>query len=186
MTNKPGNDQIPTSRVWEQRFHRPWGKTNGWMFYISRPTLEMLRKPGKEGKLVHDTLKQAVEKFLSPEGPGYTPASAYRSDQFTVKTEAFDIEKQKSYATISFPFDIRDEVKHKLGVILHVGIPRHEKDAIAKTLLVDLEEENKFPSMFDGDFRERIISKLDDLNKNSKQTNQNKHLEFDFLYWRFH
>ena len=94
-------------------------QTNDWIFYVSRPTLEMLRKPGKEGLATYTAVKETIEKFL----PRHPSSANYRADvePFTIGTLPCENKDHSLFCTLSYPFDIRDEIDNKLGVVLHVS-----------------------------------------------------------------
>ena len=135
-------NQIPISKIWETRFHLS-PQTNDWIFYVSRPTLEMLRKPGKEGLATYTAVKETIEKFL----PRHPSSANYRADvePFTIGTLPCENKDHSLFCTLSYPFDIRDEIDNKLGVVLHVS----ESDGFnAKP--VNIETGDNYPSMFGG------------------------------------
>lgn len=142
--------------VWNTRYHRSGPdpktrQTKEWIFYISRPGLELLRKTDTAGKLAYKTLKKTVEEFLKNEGPatGYTLP-------FTIKTNpSIKENKYQVYATLAYPFDVKDEVKGKKGVLIHLG----EGEAVFKEQQIDSERSN-YPSMFESKFKETFIQAL--------------------------
>ena len=87
------------------------------MFYVSRPTLEKLRKTGSDGALYYDLLKEAVSDFLDDSA---IPKSNLYDGDFVIKTKLSEL-KPDHYATIAYPFDISSEVDDKFGVVLHLG-----------------------------------------------------------------
>ena len=152
-------NQIPISKIWETRFHLS-PQTNDWIFYVSRPTLEMLRKPGKEGLATYTAVKETIEKFL----PRHPSSANYRADvePFTIGTLPCENKDHSLFCTLSYPFDIRDEIDNKLGVVLHVS----ESDGFnAKP--VNIETGDNYPSMFDEGFMDKLRQELEGLENNN-------------------
>jgi hypothetical protein len=160
--------QPSVALAWETRFHRtpPNGEspTNDWIFYISRPTLESLRRADKEGKLAFRTIKRAVEGFIQ-EQPN---ARAYENE-YIVETKLYDQisgprDTTIPYITFAYPFDISDEVRgsmsrSKLGVYVHYGkISESDKDT-SNDASIRLEGV-KGASMFDVQFLNRLAGQL--------------------------
>ena len=149
------------SDIWSRRFHQEAGRTKNWVFYISRPTLELLRKPGSEGRNAYHAVKMAVEAFLDKQ----PDANAFNvSNSFSINTSTFDVEHTEMYCTLSFPFDIRDEITNKLGVVIHAAEANQTEGKKVK-----LSHGDNFPSMFDKDFTERLRKELVKLPNNTTE-----------------
>ena len=142
---------IPVAKVWASRFHQKSGDTNDWIFYVSRPTLEKLRKPDKEGRAFYQTTKEVVDAFLA----AHQNANGF-DGPFSIGTKGgYQHSNKELYATLSYPFDIRDEVDNKKGVVIHVG-----ESAFTEEKKLTFNSEGNYPSMFDEDFIDTIKEQL--------------------------
>ena len=144
------------SKVWGERFHRRSSKDNSptkdWIFYISRPTLERLRKPDKNGTSVR-LLRKLVKEFLAKDENN---SSAEFDGLFSIETRPHE---EGQYSTFCYPFDINDEIDNKLGVLIHLG---HEDVDNVLQKSVTFEEFGSYPTMFDKTSEETIAKKLGD------------------------
>ena len=151
--------QFTISKVWGERFHRRSSKvespTKDWIFYISRPTLERLRKPEKDGNTVK-LLRRLVQEFLDKKEH---ESSANFQGLFSIETTPHN----GQYSTLCYPFDINDEIDDKLGVLIHLG---EDKENIVKHESVTFEEFDNYPTMFDKNSDEVITTKLGGENNN--------------------
>ena len=151
---------IPVAKVWASRFHQRSGATDDWIFYISRPTLEKLRKPDKEGQAFYNTTKEVVDAFLA----AHQNANGF-DGPFSIGTKGgYQHFNKELYATLSYPFDIRDEIDNKKGVVIHVGESAFTEE---KKLTFNLED--NYPSMFDEGF---IGAIKEQLRQESKDTDE--------------
>ena len=116
------------------------------MFYISRPTLEKLRKTGTDGARYYELLKETVKNFLDDHT---LPKNSQSYDgDFFIQTK---LSKQSPghFATVAYPFDISSEVDKKYGVVLHLGDGRGEaEEEILK--LDKITGRSEYYSMFDS------------------------------------
>ena len=134
---------IPVAKVWASRFHQRSGATDDWIFYISRPTLEKLRKPDKEGQAFYNTTKEVVDAFLA----AHQNANGF-DGPFSIGTKGgYQHFNKELYATLSYPFDIRDEIDNKKGVVIHVG-----ESAFTEEKKLTFNLEGNYPSMFNEGF----------------------------------
>lgn len=149
--------EIRIADVWDTRFHRKNGPTyeKGWMFYVSRPTLEKLRKTKDEGALYHELLKEAVSNFLNDSA---IPKSNLYDGDFVIETKLSN-HKSDHYATIAYPFDISSEVDNKLGVVLHLGDGKHEASE-GEWTLPKISGRSEYHSMFDPKLHSTIKEQL--------------------------
>lgn len=171
-------NEIPISKIWAARFHLST-QTNDWVFYVSRPTLEMLRKPGSEGNATYKAVKETIEKFLS-EHPSSTNFQA-DVKPFKIKTSRCDVKEDRLYCTLSYPFDIRDEIDNKLGVVLHVSDSTGDDAEPLK-----IETGDNYPSMFDKEFMRLLRGKLENLpNNNHGKINPPGVVEADPMWREF-
>lgn len=134
--------------VWETRFHRGSPNvervTKEWIFYISRPGLELLRKTNDAGIQAYGQLRTTVQQFLETNGN----ALDYNGP-FTIQTTpSFSSNKTSVYSTLVYPFDVQDEVQGKRGVVIHLG----EGDAKDFKSTPEFQRDG-IPSMFDQKFR---------------------------------
>ena len=165
--------QFTIAKVWGERFHRRSSKlespTKDWIFYISRPTLEDLRKPDKDGLTVN-LLRTIVQEFIEQ-----NPTSGRYDGDFIIKTEPRDTKDsdEKKYATICYPFDISDEVDDKKGVLIHIG--EDDTDGQISSKSVSGFDFSNYPKMFDFENKEKIKQKLMDSegNEESKSDHPN-------------
>jgi hypothetical protein len=63
--------------IWETRFHRQDLKTGDiptkdWIFYLTRPGLEFMRRPDNEGKIAYELVRDEVKSFLAGEAANAT------------------------------------------------------------------------------------------------------------------
>ena len=148
ITNGGGFLAIRIANIWDTRFHRKGARwdTKGWMFYISRPTLEKLRKTGTDGARYYELLKETVKNFLDDHT---LPKNSQSYDgDFFIQTK---LSKQSPghFATVAYPFDISSEVDKKYGVVLHLGDGRGEaEEEILK--LDKITGRSEYYSMFDS------------------------------------
>ena len=163
------------SKIWSERFHRrklgenkkTYSPTNDWIFYISRPTLEALRKPDKDGKTVH-RVRTIVQEFLEANSNALA-----HEDPFIIKTQPFVdntdndnlLTNLHSYYTLCYPFDISDEVDNKRGVLIHLG--QAEGPVSSQVSLNDFDG---FPSMFNEESKVAVRNALQ-TKDNSKHPN---------------
>jgi len=147
------SDGFTISKIWSERFHRrqlgddkeTYVPTEDWIFYISRPTLEALRKPDKDGKTVK-RVRRIVQEFLRS-----NPNALSQEGPFIIKTEPIaqepnhddSLAAMQPYFTICYPFDITDEVDKKRGVLIHLGDAEDPKED--QVILTDF---GGIPSMF--------------------------------------
>lgn len=145
--------QFTISKVWGERFHRRSSKINSptkdWIFYISRPTLERLRKPDKDGTSVR-LLRNLVKEFLNKKE--HTSSADFQGS-FSIETKPHN----GQYSTFCYPFDINDEIDDKLGVLIHLG---EDNENNVKQGSVTFEEFENYPTMFDKNSEEAITRKL--------------------------
>lgn len=150
------------AQVWETRFHRLKdgdSPTKNWVFFISRPTLEALRRADHEGKKAFITIKQQIEVFLD-EQPS---ALQFRGD-FSVQTHVGKGRDPAStpYVSFAYPFDVSEELRArgshgKLGVYVHYGISSTSDIVEEDNVSIPL----KKASMFDKAFISEIEEKLE-------------------------
>ena len=156
--------EIPISKIWATRFHQNSEpgvcQTNDWVFYVSRPTLELLRKPGREGKAAYQAIKSVVKDFLEKNS-----TSIGFSDPFSVRTTTgHRHDSTEVYCTLSYPFDIRDEIDNKLGVVIHAAIASEARED-----QIQLSIEDRYPSMFDAEFNSRLEAELSKRSSNDTE-----------------
>ena len=148
--------------MWNTRFHRKDAEgacqTKDWIFFISRPTLETLRKTDQEGKIAHEILKNRVEAFLA-EGGDASPGDAHAySGNFKLKTytdprqNAPSSTEERWYCTVAYPFDISNEVQNKVGVVFHIGNASESRSAEREFATYD--QKSGYPNMFDRAFQQ--------------------------------
>ena len=141
---------FPTiSSLWEDRFHRKDVKETGWVFYISRPGLELLRKSDENGENAYKLIHKVVSNFLKEHQP-----STVQEGKFILETKTND--DSPMYATLAYPFNIKEEVKGKRGIVIHIGEGKKTKKNTP--ILHDVEG---FPSMFDPSFQNSLKYKLE-------------------------
>lgn len=113
-------DPIPQyiAEFWADRFHRNEEKTKKWMFFVSRPTFELLRRTDKKGRQAYLDIKEFVTKFIDDtREPNNRTSLKYN----TQKTGQDD--NGYRYATAVYPFNLsRESFKPKIGVIIHLGV----------------------------------------------------------------
>ena len=144
--------------LWNTRFHRGLtGErlTKEWIFYISRPGLELLRKTDDAGKQAHEQLRATVRQFLMETGD----ARDFNGPFTTLTKSPGTFNGQKVYSTLMYPFDVQDEVKNKRGVVIHLG----EGEAEDSEFTMGGYNQDSMPSMFDvtfrSDFEQECITK---------------------------
>lgn len=151
-------DALSVAQVWEERFHRTPLKgdfpTKNWVFFISRPTLEALRRADQEGKKAFVTLKREIEGFLQR----LPIADQYRAD-FSVQTHIGERTDPAStpYVSFAYPFDVSEELRaqsgsDKLGVYVHYGTSSGSDIVVEDDVSIPL----KKASMFDKEFISEI------------------------------
>ena len=141
---------FPTiSSLWEDRFHRKVGKETGWIFYVSRPGLEMLRKSDENGENAYNLIHKVVSNFLEEHQP-----STVQEGKFILETKTYD--DSPMYATLAYPFNIKEEVKGKRGIVIHIGEGKKAK----KNIPISHDVEG-FPSMFNLSFQNSLKDKLE-------------------------
>ena len=125
------------------------------MFYISRPTLEKLRKTGSTGALYYELLKEAVTNFLDDSA---IPKSNLYDGKFVIKTKLSN-HHSEYYATIAYPFDVSSEVDNKFGVVLHLGDGKNEASEKEWTLS-KISGRSEYYSMFNPKLHSSIKEQL--------------------------
>ena len=95
--------------IWKYRFHRK-PETRDWIFYLSRPGLEFLRKPDEDSKAGYEFLKEEIKEFLN--------GSEKKTGNIIFKTITGP---DSIYATFMYPFNIQEEASGRTGCIIHVG-----------------------------------------------------------------
>lgn len=95
--------------IWKYRFHRK-RETTDWIFYLSRPGLEFLRKPDEDSKAGYEFLRNEIKNFLN--------GTEKKTGNIVFKTI---IGKDLIYATFMYPFNIQQEASGRTGCIIHVG-----------------------------------------------------------------
>ena len=95
--------------IWKYRFHRK-PETKDWIFYLSRPGLEFLRKPDEDSKAAYEFLKNKIKDFLND--------PQKKNGNIVFETI---VGKDLIYATFIYPFDIQEEASGRNGCIIHVG-----------------------------------------------------------------
>ena len=108
---------IPT--IWKNRFHRSDRKneergTKRWRFYISRPTLELLRRTDEESQEAFNLARSAIKYFLE------TTVTSQKYDGHFKVTTRKNAGKQQ-YCSLTYPFSLMDEEIDCYGVVLHIG-----------------------------------------------------------------
>ena len=104
--------------IWETRFHRQDLKTGdiptkNWIFYLTRPGLEFMRRPDNEGKIAYELVRDEVKSFLAGEA-----ANTSKQLKLSTKTSRGG---SGVYCTLIYPFDISSEIPGKRGIVIHVG-----------------------------------------------------------------
>ena len=125
--------------IWETRFHRQDLNTGDiptkdWIFYLTRPGLEFMRRPDSEGKTAYELVREEVRSFLASEG-----TSASEQLKLSTKTSRGG---SGVYCTLIYPFDISSEIPGKRGIAIHVG---SSKDAHTAEDRIGI----SYPTMFD-------------------------------------
>ena len=121
------------------------------MFYVSRPTLENLRKTGNDGRTTYELLKITVEKFLAK----IPPHTAY-DDEFIIETNLFGEKNPTHYATICYPFDIQGEVDDKYGVVIHIGEASNNQISEDSIRLPKISGRSEYHTMFDQELQGKL------------------------------
>lgn len=125
--------------IWETRFHRQDLKTGDiptkdWIFYLTRPGLEFMRRPDNEGKTAYELVREEVRSFLAGES-----ASPSGHLKLSTKTSRGDL---GVYCTMIYPFDISSEIPGKYGIVIHVGSAKDAHNAEDRIAISS-------PTMFD-------------------------------------
>jgi len=148
--------QAKIADLWKTRFHRAdkntrQNQTAGWMFFLSRPAIELLRKMSPETEGFTNFLRDEVSSFLDHKGESKTWLNTSFNNQIKIETKV----NNSYYATFIYPFSLANEVKGKHGVFIHLGKnetqPKPAQDTIqadSMPTMFDNEEESGFMRMF--------------------------------------
>jgi hypothetical protein len=143
--------------LWKTRFHRAdktadkttrRTQTKGWMFFLSRPAIELLRKMGPETEGLTEFLRSEINAFLTEKGNAKDWISTSFDKKITIETNVNNL----YYATIIYPFSLANEVKGKHGVFVHLG-----KNEIQPKPAQDVIRCETPPTMFDDDEESEFI-----------------------------
>jgi hypothetical protein len=109
----------PIPKIWTGRFHRSDIKeknagTKRWRFYISRPTLELLRRTDEESQMAFKCVTQSISEFLDN-----NKYSQNYDGEFKIATKKYS--GHHHYATLTYPFDLMDEDRGCYGIVIHAG-----------------------------------------------------------------
>ena len=134
-------------------------QTNDWIFYVSRPPLKCSENQERGFSDLHCGERDHREI------PSSTPILGnHRADvkPFTIGTLPCGDKDHPLYCTLSYPFDIRDEIDNKLGVVLHVS-----EGAGYKAEPLEIKTGDNYPSMFDEGFMDKLRQELEGLKNNN-------------------
>ena len=139
--------RAPVAALWKTRFHRADLKTKvtqtkGWMFFLSRPALELCRKMDKNTERVLNFLKREILVFLEK----HQDAEDWIEKSYKNKMKITTRVDEERYLTFIYPFSLENEVPGKHGVFIHIGTNQ------SKTNLSEEEEEihcDTMPTMFE-------------------------------------
>jgi hypothetical protein len=124
--------------IWENRFHNAvidWetetaeNQTNGWMFFISRPGMELTRKLDEKGQDIFAFYKREIENFLKEKGSAKNWMADRDADKLFTQTIVDRRSASGAFITFIWPFSLSDEAPRKTGVMFHLGHHPEVEDA---------------------------------------------------------
>lgn len=152
--------------IWENRFHNPivdWGHettidlTHGWMFFISRPGMELTRKLDTKGQQIFDFYRREIKRFLNEKGSAKEWMRRSKPNELFTQTRTDP--KTKAFITFTWPFSLADEAPSKTGVMFHLG--RHpEVEETPQIQFTPSSTKGPF-SMFDAELQKAFSTKFE-------------------------